>query len=72
MTMIALPRHRSLSHHALRLLEFLHAWISRKDAIRDLEALSDTTLADVGLDRADIAVRIDSEMSRIGRLGLGR
>ena len=70
MTGIALQR--SLSHHVLRLLEFLHAWVSRESAIDELEALPDAALRDVGLERADIGARVDLEMSRIGRLGLGR
>lgn len=66
MTCLALQR--SLSHHVLRLLEFLHAWISRVSAIDELEALTDAALADIGLERADIGARIDLEM-RVSRLG---
>jgi uncharacterized protein YjiS (DUF1127 family) len=72
MTMFTDTRNRSLSLQAMRVLEFLHARLSRRNAIEDLDALSDRTLADVGLDRSDIAGRIDTETSRIGRLGLGR
>lgn len=63
---------RTLSHAALRLLEGLHAQISRRLAVNEMKALSDTTLRDVGLERHEISARIDLEMSRIGRLGLGR
>lgn len=72
MTQIALPQERRVSNPLLRALEAAHAWITRNDAIYDLNSLSDRTLADVGLERADIAARIDTEMNRIGRLGLGR
>jgi uncharacterized protein YjiS (DUF1127 family) len=67
-------RHRDsrLSSLALRLLEFLHATISRQQAIEELEKLSDHDLQDVGLKRRDIATRIDSEMNRISLRTLGR
>lgn len=67
-------RHRDsrLSSLALRLLEFLHATISRQQAIEELEKLSDHDLQDVGLERRDIATRIDSEMNRISLRTLGR
>ncbi|MDQ6435112.1 DUF1127 domain-containing protein [Mesorhizobium sp. LHD-90] len=67
-------RHRdsSLSTLALRLLEFLHAKISRRQAIEELEKLSDHDLQDVGLERRDIAAAIDGEMNRISLRTLGR
>ena len=67
-------RHRDsrLSSLALRVLEFLHAKISRHQAIEELDKLSDNDLQDVGLERRDIAARIDSEMNRISLRALGR
>lgn len=67
-------RHRDsrLSTLALRVLEFLHATISRHQAIEELNKLSDHDLQDVGLERRDIAARIDSEMNRISLRTLGR
>ncbi|MEQ1952978.1 DUF1127 domain-containing protein [Mesorhizobium yinganensis] len=71
---IAANRRRDtrLSSLALRLLESLHAAISRHQAIDELAKLSDHDLQDVGLERRDIAARIDMEMSRISLRALGR
>ncbi|WP_442583610.1 DUF1127 domain-containing protein [Mesorhizobium sp. ASY16-5R] len=76
MSALTIKAHRQhsagLSSLALRLLEYLHATISRHQAIDELGKLSDRDLQDVGLERSDIAARIDSEMSRISLRSLRR
>jgi len=41
-------------------LEFLQARAARRRAIHELERLSDQALLDVGLERCDIATRVDA------------
>jgi uncharacterized protein YjiS (DUF1127 family) len=76
MSALTIPARRQhsagLSSLALRLLEYLHATISRHQAIDELDKLSDRDLQDVGLERRDIAARIDSEMTRISLRTLRR
>jgi uncharacterized protein YjiS (DUF1127 family) len=67
------PGHRDgrLSTLVLRLLEFLHARITRHQAIREIEALSDHHLRDIGAQRHDIAALVDAGMNRIHVRRLG-
>lgn len=62
----------SLIPLALRLLEALHERLSRYQATREIAALSDATLADIGVERHGIEAAFDREMMRIDRLGLRR
>ena len=50
--------------------------LKRERAINDLETLTDARLKDIGVERRDIARRIDREMARLnarrtGRIDLG-
>lgn len=54
----------------------LAAMLKRERAINDLETLTDARLKDIGVERRDIARRIDREMARLnarrtGRIDLG-
>lgn len=48
------------------------ATLKRARAINDLEALTDARLKDIGVERHDIAGRIEREMTRLNRRRTGR
>ena len=53
-------------------IERLRARIARRRAIRELDRLSDQTLLDVGLERCDIAARVDAGTNDVTMLTLRR
>lgn len=70
----ALPPRR-----ASRLAEFAYTIVARWRAASmrqrlndELDRLDDRRLRDIGVDRADIAARVDAEMTRINLRSLGR
>ncbi len=54
------------------LLGFVSVKRERREALRELEALTDRRLLDIGVERNDIAARVDSEMAKINLQRLGR
>lgn len=54
------------------ILGFVSVERERRQALKELEALTDQRLLDIGVERNDIAARVDSEMAKINLQRLGR
>ncbi|MCO5080542.1 MAG: DUF1127 domain-containing protein [Rhizobiaceae bacterium] len=54
------------------ILGFVSEERERRQALKELEALTDQRLLDIGVERNDIAARVDSEMAKINLQRLGR
>lgn len=70
----ALPPTRAsrLAEFAYRIVARWRAASTRQRLNDELDRLDDRRLRDIGVDRADIAARVDAEMTRINLRSLGR
>lgn len=70
--MTALTQSLSFNAIGLRIAEALRTHFAGQVAAEEIGKLSDTMLADVGIERPNIACAVDRDMGRIERLPLGR
>lgn len=54
-----------------RLENFVSETLGRRHAVNDLNRLSDERLRDIGVNRFDISRRVDVEMAKVSRSGIG-